>query len=355
MKTFFIKIIKHLFIFLIILEIVSRVFIDPLFFFSLDTFRNKSCKTIKCILEEPNDKPDYIFMGSSRVAALVNLELLTDLTGNKNVLNSARGYMTPGIMIQALKSKLRETPDFLSDSKVFLEYYGQGSLTNLYIRDQLKVYETYTMKYSSQPQFILPYLNFSDLKDFWSVSSNSWKVKVNLTVLYFSASYRCALFMNEKFNYADKVLYKGQSNVSESGGIRSDDIENTIQFAAISAEKKKQRILSEPYLTQEILAESSLSELNNLVRENGGELVLFKTPLHSISKEIFNTQKSKLNNQVFIKWLNTQKINLIEPENFNYKDEDFLDILHINPDRKDEYTHSLYNQILVLENLLIKN
>ena len=355
MKTFFIKIIKYLFIFLIILEIVSRVFIDPLFYFSLDTFRNKECKTIKCILEEPNDKPDYIFLGSSRVAALVNSKLLSDLTENKNVLNSARGYMTSGIMIQALKNKLRKKTDFLRNSKVFLEYYGQGSLTNLSVKDQLKVYESSTTKYTSQPQLILPYMIFSDLEDFWITSSNSWKVKVKLTILYFSASYRCALFMNEKFNYADKVLYKGQSNVSESGGIRSDDIENTIQFAKISAKKEKQRILSEPYLTQGILAESSLSKLNNLIRENGGELVLFKIPLHSISKEIFNTQKSKLNNQVFKKWLNTQKISLIEPENCNYKDEDFLDILHINPDKKDEYTHSLYNQILILENLSTKN
>ena len=355
MKTFFIKIIKYLFIFLIILEIVSRVFIDPLFYFALDTFRNKECKTIKCILEEPNDKPDYIFLGSSRVAALVNSKLLSDLTENKNVLNSARGYMTSGIMIQALKSKLTKKNDFLRNSKVFLEFYGQGSLTNLYVKDQLKVYESSTTKYTSQPQLILPYMNFSDLEDFWITSSNSWKVKVKLTILYFSASYRCALFMNEKFNYADKVLYKGQSNVSESGGIRSDDIENTIQFAKISAAKEKQRILSEPYLTQEILAESSLSKLNNLIRENGGELVLFKIPLHSISKEIFNTPKAKLNNQVFKKWLNTQEINLIEPENFNYKDEDFLDILHINPDKKDEYTHSLHNQILILENLSTKN
>lgn len=351
MKTFFIKIIKYLFIFLIILEIISRVFIDPLFYFSLDTFRNKECKTIKCILEEPNDKIDYIFLGSSRVAALVNSKLLSDLTGNKNVLNSSRGYMTPGIMIQALKSKLRKKNDFLRNSKVFLEFYGQGSLTSLYAADELKVYETSTTKYSSQPQLILPYMNFSDLKDFWSVSSNSWKVKVKLTILYFSASYRCALFMNEKFNYADKVLYSGQSNVSESGGIRSDDIENTIQFARISAEKEKQRILTEPFLTQEVLAESSLSKLNNLVRENGGELVLFEIPLHSISKEIFKTKKSKLNNQVFKKWLNTQEINLMELNNFNYKDEDFLDVLHINPNRKDEYTYFLYNQILILENL----
>lgn len=354
MRTFFVKIGKYLFIFFMILEIVSRTFIDPIFYFSLDTFRNKSCKTVKCILSEPNDKPEYIFLGSSRVAALVNPELLSDLTENKNVINSARGFMTSGIIIQALKSKLRQTPNFLSNSKVFLEYYGQGSLTSLYESEQLRIYESQTTKHSSQPQIMLPYMNFSDLREFWSLSSNSWQAKMKLTILYFSASYRGALFVNEKFNHADKVLHKGQSIVSESGAIRSDDISNTIQFAKTSAEKQKQRIISEPFLTQETLAESSLLELNNLVKENGGELVLFKIPLHSTSEEIFINQKSKRNSEVFIKWVNDQKISLIETQNFNYGDEDFLDVLHINPDRRDEFTRVFYNQIVILEKKQLK-
>ncbi|MGC6431435.1 MAG: hypothetical protein ACON5F_10380 [Jejuia sp.] len=354
MKPFIIKIVKYFFIFYIVLEILSRIFVDPLFYFKLDTFRIQECKSIQCILNKSDDQPDYLFLGSSRVAALVNQDLLSKLS-EKHVVNSARGYMTPGIMIHALESKLRKNPDFLKNSKVFLEYYGQGSLTNLYKTDELKVYESYTGKYTSQPQIMLPHINFSDLKDFWSISSNSYRVKLKLTFLYFSAAYRCGLFVNEKFNYADKVLYKGNTNVSNSGGIRNDYIQSTIQFAKLSAKKEKQRILSEPLFTSELLDESSLAKLNELIRKNGGELVLFKIPLHSISKEIFNNHKSKINNQVFEEWLISKNINLIEPKNLHFKDQDFADILHINADKKDKYTYSLYDEIIALDKQIGNN
>jgi len=125
MNPFLKKLIIFFAIFLVILEIFSRVIIDPFYFFSIKTYNERKGLTLdKIYSKDESDNVDFLFVGSSRIPATINHQLIYKLSNGKVAINAGRGYLTPGIHYQAIKSKLKDYPDFLKNSIVIIEYAG---------------------------------------------------------------------------------------------------------------------------------------------------------------------------------------------------------------------------------------
>lgn len=332
-----------------LIEIYSRLRIDPNYFYAINTLNEKTEENYKNRYKDFDTKHvDYLFIGYSRVPATINPQLIRQLSNGKTVINEGRGYMTPGIHYQALKNKLEEYPDYLKNAVVFIEYPGSQIYTSDFKQDKFLVYEPLVSTDKPMPHLLLPHLNWSSFRSFLKESNNSTSVKRELTLLYLFSSYRASQYLNDRFNAKNSVyLSKKRNNklVSE-GGIRNDIIDVAIQKAYDLASQEKKEIMEAPLLTDEIIDNSTFAKLYEIISQNGGKLMVYEMPLHSVQVDIYNTVKAKKNKIVFENWLNNHNIPIIYNPEFKYDDSDFPDIWHLSMERRDEFSTLLYKEIL---------
>ncbi|MFP5470113.1 MAG: hypothetical protein ACLGGV_00820 [Bacteroidia bacterium] len=348
MKKFITKIILFSLAFFACTEIVSFFFIDKIYFYSINTYNETTTHS-----SEQNDtkQVDYLFIGSSRVPATINTKLMKKLSQGKTVVNAGRGYTTVGIHYQAIKNKLKKHPDYLRNATVIIEYPGSGIYTNSFSEDKLRVYESNIENEKSMPHLLVPYLDFNSFINFLFESKNSLSTKKEMILIYCSATYRSYQYINEKFHSlnAKRIKRADKNNLASEGGIRNDIIAVTKQKAISYAKEQKQNILNTPFLTFEAMEKSSLAKLHNLITKNGGKLLLYEMPLHSLQKNVHNTIKAKQNKEIFEKWLKNKKIPVIYNRKFKYNDSHFPDTWHLSKNRRDEFTTLLYEEIIKIE------
>lgn len=350
MKRFLIKTLSIAFIFFLILEVTTRFITDPLFFYNIRTYDVQKPLTLSSVYKkfEPTQHVDYLFVGSSRIPATINPQLFSKLSDGI-AINAGRGYMTPGIHYQALKNKISQYPDYLRDAIVVIEYAGSSTYDTPFKEDKLKVYEPVIESDRPAPHLLIPHLDFNSYVEFMRESENGNEVKTQLSFLYFSSTYRSSQFVNEKFHALNKPLFGNKKqDLTSEGGIRDDRIEFAQQKALTIAKQQKERIINSVLLTTEAIDNSSFAAIYKLIVENGGRVVLYNMPLHSIQKEIYTSKKARLNKEVFEDWLQTKNIPVLYTSNFEFSDNDFPDTWHLSKSRRDEFTTKLFEQIKLL-------
>ena len=346
MKLFLKKFIIFSLLFLGILELFSRVVIDPFYFYTVNTYNEKSAKDLKSILNADTKHVDYLFIGSSRIPATINPDLIKKLSDGKTVINAGRGYMTAGIHYQALKYKLNQHPDYLKNALVFIEYPGPNIYTNPFKDDKFRVHEEKNNPANSMPHLMLPYMDTKSLKDFFFESPNSLAVKSEMALLT-SGLYRSSEFINEYFNRLSmtKIFAESASGLADEGGIRNDNMDAAIEEAKENAKVEKKEIEEQPALTKALLDKSSLAAIYKLVTEHGGKLIMFDMPLHSVQKDIYSTPKAKASKAILEEWMKEKGIDVIHVPEFQYSDKDFPDTWHLGIDRRDEFSTLLFEEI----------
>lgn len=346
MKTFIRKTLIITIVFFVIAEVFSRLLIDPIYFYFINTYNEKEEKSINAIYaNNTTEHADFVFIGSSRIPATINPQLFSKLS-NGVTINAGRGYMTPGIHYQAIKNKLKDCPEYLQNTVVLIEYPGSDFYTSPFEEDMFRVYEPVVETDKPMPHLLLPHLDFNSFLCFLTKSPNSVGVKIRMASLM-SATIRACQFINDKFNSFNTPLFQSNNSsylVSE-GGIRNDKIEFARQKAIIVANQKKEKIKNDPPLSNELIFKSSFFKLYEIIKNNGGTLMVYEMPLHSIQKDIYSTEKAQKNKVVFETWLKENNIPIIYNPDFEYIDVDFPDTWHLSRDRRDEFTMKLYNQI----------
>lgn len=349
MRNFIKRTCITLLIFLVILELISRLIIDPYYYYSIDTYRFKQEKTSlnEIFKYDINESVDYLFIGSSRVPATINPSIFTQEDPGKKAVVAGRGYMTAGIHYQALKNRLSINPDFLKGTSVLIEYPGSGVYTNPFSQDELTVYEPLLAKDKAMPHLLLPHINFHSLFAFIKASNNSLKVKVDFAAQYFFASYRSSIFVKEKFHKLNNYyLFKEtKQNLATEGGIRNDNISEGMQQVIEYAEIQKDRIEKNAPLEFSDLDNSSLARFNKLIKDSGGKLFLYKMPLSSIQESAYKSEKALYNKSVFEEWIAVNQIDVLYNERFSYDDTDFPDTWHLSMSRRDEFSRILFDEI----------
>lgn len=348
MKHFIRKfLVISLFCFLVI-ELISRLFIDPFYFYATNTFNENQCgNDPKCIYSsQSTNSVDYLFIGSSRVPACINSSLLKTISNGKVVVNGGRGYMTPGISYQALKNKLEESPEYLKDAMVFLEYPGYDNYTNAFKDDQMRVHESSFGDKTSMPHLILPHLTFKSFLQYWKESNNSIPVKLELSMLYCLSSYRTIPYVNEKFSRLNSELFRTRdAHLVQEGGIKTEGFDFAIQAAIDLANENKAKLEEAPLITKEELNNSSLCKIHELIAAHGGKLIMYQMPLHSVQEDVYSSPQAQKNTQIFEAWLSDCNIRIIYLDKLKFQDKDFPDTWHLARDRRDEFTTSFYHEI----------
>lgn len=345
MKDFVRKSLVFALVSLAVLEVLSRVFIDPFYFNFLNTYNEKKENTISFFPDSDTPHVDYLFIGSSRIPATINASLLSKLAGGATVVNAGRGLITPGIHYQAVTRKIENHPEYLRNANVFVETFGFGNFLNSFETDRLRVYESFDEGMRDpRPNLLLPHLDFKALVQFFKVSQNSFWVKLDMVFLQ-SSIYRSSQLINEKFNKTGDMRLLGtfEKSLTDEGGIRSNDLKYLSNRARIIAENEKERLRLEVPLSVDQLNKSTLWHFNKLVKENGGRLYLYEVPLHSIQKEVYSSEKSELNKRIFDSWCKDHNIEIVSAHDFQYSDDDFPDIWHLGLNRRDEFTTKLYS------------
>lgn len=327
-------------------ELISRIFIDPFYFYNTDTYNVK--------LDEPNslldiynskktEHVDYLFIGSSKIPATINPALIMSKNSTVKVIAAGRGNMTPGIHFQALENRISKFPDYLKGASVFIEYAGSNVYSNYFSEDKLKVYEPILPSDKAMPHLILPHLTFRSLIAFMNESRNTNSVKVDVALQFFISSYRTWPFVKEKVKNIFKNEQIKQRVVSE-GGIRNDNYDFLNKIAIDFAEIQRKKVEDSPMLSFQQLDKSSLAYLNNLIKINGGKLFLFKMPISSI-EDVYQSKKALENKKTFEEWISLNGIEVISNDSFQYQDSDFPDTWHLSIDRRDEFTSLLFNEM----------
>ncbi|NRA12455.1 MAG: hypothetical protein HRT57_10930, partial [Crocinitomicaceae bacterium] len=287
------------------------------------------------------------FIGSSRIPASINAAVLVKKEPSKVIVVAGRGQLTSGMHYQAIKNRLEMFPNYLKGTKVFLEYAGSQIYTTEFSQDELTILEPRLKNANAAPHLLLPHLNFNSFLEFWEKSDNSLKMKMELSLLYASGTYRSSAFTREKFSRLNKpICQKGGDKMTSEGGIRNDELDIAIKKAKTVAKLDKKVLEESDPLTKEEIDLSTLVELHKLITNNGGELIMFRMPEHSIRQKVHNYPKAKANKVVFDAWLASKNISVIETNDFKSSDKDFPDYWHLSIDRRDEFTTLLHEKII---------
>ncbi|WP_028298767.1 hypothetical protein [Olivibacter sitiensis] len=365
MKRFVINVILFLVSFVIIIELVSRLFIDPYYFYSIDTynFKPNNAKVSDTYNFKKTNHIDYLFIGSSRVPATINAELIMNRKKGKIAVVAGRGYTTEGIHYQALKNRISKFPDYVYGASVFLEYPGPDIFTDPFDEKAHTVWESYLPSQGKRamPHLLLPHLDYTDFKYFLNKSKNSNWVKLEMILLYCFSSYRTIPYIKEMSNkYATRLEKRLFSNhvddqLVNEGGIRNDNREEIEKRAVEEAIYRSKIIQEEPIFTFEYLDKSCLAYLNEIVTNNGGKFYLYKMPLCDVQENVYSSPKAVQNKKIFEQWLHSKGIEIIWNKNFTYRDVDFPDKWHLSKERRDEFTALLLDDLEVKEEGRRKN
>lgn len=353
MKKFIVRTSIFLILFFACAELISRLIINPFYFYSIDSYNLKldQFSFNEVYNFEKTEHVDYLFIGTSRVPAAINPAIIMEQDSGKVAIVAGRGYLTAGIHYQALANRILEFPDYLRGAEVFIEYPGPDVYTDSFSEDKLKVYEPILQTDEAMPHLLLPHLNFKSLIAFLRESNNSIPVKIDLVLQYCFSAYRTSIFIKEKAaRLDDHLIFKEtQQQLVSDGGIRNDNLDNVRQIAIDYAAFQVERINETPLLTFNDLDKCSLKSINNLIVENGGALYLFKMPLSSFHEYVYSIDKSLQNKQIFEKWIASEGIQVITNNSFHYQDSDFPDIWHLSKEKRDEFTALLYDEIEMYE------
>ncbi|MEO1349024.1 MAG: hypothetical protein AAFW84_09515 [Cyanobacteria bacterium J06635_15] len=326
-------------------EVVSRTLVDPIYFYSIDPYNLRDAsgssqnKFSYIFSKKKIAQVDFLFIGSSRVAATINPRIFTQQNASHVTVVAGRGHTSSGIHYQALKNRLSEHPNYLRGAKVFIEYSGSSQYDEPFRGEQFRVDQ-------KMPHLLLPYLDYQSLFEYVDKSPNSRQTKLNMIALFLSASYRSVPFVRENLQKLDvPVFNQSEQLIASDGGIRNDQTAMARAQAVASAKQKIEDSKNNPIITQKDLNQSTLAHLHELITQNGGQLFLYKMPLHSIQKQVYTSEKEISNQQIFEEWLCSKDIEIIYNQRFKYTDADFPDIWHLSQDKRDEFSALLYEDI----------
>jgi hypothetical protein len=287
------------------------------------------------------NKKLYLFIGSSHVRAAIIPEIIDDHLKTENIFtfNAARGMSTATTFYYAL-NKLSED-GLLKNSVVFLEAPGGISSYESNVHgdwiDERDVH------------LIIPYLDKDSYIQFLKYSSNSLSAKWKLSLNYLLYSSRVFSLIKELYNrnsindIITKVSHKEKKQLKEDemvdqGGIKIDkeSIEKARKFAYAYS---KEVIESQKPINESQWENSRLNEIIDLLKRNNSCLILFRIPLSSVEEQVYQTEISKQNIEVFRKFLMNKEATFMDIDCSSYRDEDFPDLWHLSKSKAIEFSN----------------
>lgn len=299
-----------------------------------------------------NHHVDYLFVGSSRVAAAIDASTFSDIMSRRlgrttRAINLGQGYSTPIEHYLGLRHLFEIAPKNLAGCVIFWEAPGQTFHLGAWGDDWF---------WHEQPELILPVLRRWDLPALW-FSRGAIDPKLTLTI---ETLLRPSNLFARRRHLHKRIMDRGELLVSRflpqnkptapvpiadlptQGGIRVE--EESVQRA-----RKLAIILTDESLRQQRLNlnwQSPIYEnLRALVEQHHGKIILYDMPMSLTFGRVYQTNIGRANQRNFLQQLSHLRTTILHPP-FSYSDQDFPDLWHLRQSRCHEFTSALAQSYL---------
>lgn len=304
---------------------------------------------------------DVVFIGSSRTAAAVNVEsFATDvfaITGRcPRGLNLGRPYSTDAEHYLGLRNLFTSHPESLQGVTVFVEAPGGLPSNNGSGLPTLERWRT-SWVHSMQPWLVVDVLRTKDLLPFWRSQELVISDKVHLTFRF--ALRKISSTLNRRERIREELLEDGIAwllhltngrirpnpftyvpvhyGLASGGGIRTDPASLQV------ARKAALRFTDQSLKNEKPLREwdtAVLSDLVQLVRQHGGQVVFFEMPLSSTFARLYATPMRQEDIRIFREHARAWGTPMIRAQ-LSFAGEDFPDLWHVGPSLAPTFTAEL--------------
>lgn len=301
---------------------------------------------------------DYLFIGSSRVAAAIDAPtfsaVMSKHLGRPVVtLNLGQGYSTWIEHALGLRWLYEIAPEHLQGSVVFAEAPGEvftmGSWADRWYNP-------------AQAQMILSVLRAKDLPALWHSGAGVGE-KLYLTALYGGGRSMLVAkraFIRQSIMEKGALIVKGllqktaaawgfapgampgalpaaAPDLTASGGIRADT-EGIRQVRALALEAAAQTVKNQKVITD--WSSPVYDDVRHLVEAQQGRIMLFAMPESCSATELYATAIGRQNRLSFERQFGSMHALMLRPA-FAFTDEDFPDLWHLRKSRAPEFSAAL--------------
>ena len=297
------------------------------------------------------DKVDFVFAGSSRVAAAIHSEAFAkyvsqEIGASVRALNIGRGYTTLAEHDLVLRSLYEQCASSMEGATVFIEV-GAGLPDFSTFRD--------SWVHPDEPWLIVPVIDRHDLVRMWMASDTPWGNKVDVSmryslqaVDYIDRKRRSLLWAGDQVvsKLSDRITTGGENgaaDLSSAGGILTD-------LASVERARRLAVELASTTFKNSPRADWSatvLMDVNALVRRHDGRVVLFRMPLSSVQTRS-TTPALLADIEAFRRHAVVADIDYL-PIEFATTDEDFPDYWHLRNSRADEFSRRVAVEYMTTE------
>ena len=287
------------------------------------------------------DKVDFVFAGSSRVAAAIHAEAFAREVSQQigvpvRPLNIGRGYTTLAEHDLVLRSLYEQCASSMEGATVFIE--AAAGLPDFSTFNDSWVHP-------DEPWLIVPVIDWQNLVRMWMASDTPRGNKVDVSMRY---SLQAVSYIDWKrrrlLQVGDQVVSRlgarittggenGAADLSSAGGILSDR-------ASVERARRLAVELAQTTFKDSPRADWSatvLMDVNALARRHGGRVVVFRMPLSSVQQTPYTTTARLADVEAFRRQAIVADIDYL-PIEFATTDEDFPDYWHLRNSRADEFS-----------------
>jgi hypothetical protein len=302
--------------------------------------------------------PDFVFVGSSRVAAAIDPEAFTEVASEAagrplRAVNFGLGYSTMALHYLNLRNQVARRPDLLRHATVFIEAPGGLPADPSGWNDP--------WCHPDRPQFLPPLLRAEDLPSLWA-RAGSFEERVRAT---FEMAVRGVPLLHNRERVGHEFVGRGDAKVmsrlggllpggaagfgavapppapaadlTTRGGIRNDSAGVAAARAAAQSMARKELADLKPVAFAD---DCVLADLVRLVQKAGGKVVFFAMPLHSTQVEVFRTETRRRDREAFVRKAGAWGCEIIATD-FPTADADFPDVWHMRRSLAPDFSRAL--------------
>jgi hypothetical protein len=288
-------------------------------------------------------KVDFVFVGSSRVAAAINSDAFAQEVSREagtrvRAINIGRGYTTLAEHYLLLRALYQECAANLKGATVLIEA-AEGLPEFSTLRDP--------WVHPDQPGLIVPVIDGAHVLRMWMGSATPLhdKIEVSVRLLqvvdYIDGKRRRLLAIGNSLlrRINDRITDGNRSvdssvDLSSSGGVLTDR-------AAVARARKLAVELATTAKAHQVAVENwsatVLMDINALVRAYDGRVVVFRMPLSSVQRAPLSTPTRRADAESFRREAFGAGVEYL-PVTFSTTDEDFPDYWHLRKSRADEFS-----------------
>lgn len=293
------------------------------------------------------DRPPCWFIGSSRVAAAIDVDAFDRASGMSGSINLGQGYSTLVEHDFGLRNALALDPHALDHRYVFIEAplglpdnaRWNGNWANGNWADEIVI-----------PNLV-KVLHASDLGPMWRQANMSWPARLEATASVLipplrgiaRARYKASSGLDAMLDCLLAPLQRLeaqpalQADLANRGGIRTDDA--GLQIAREKALYLAHRDVGNQQPIRDY-EDSVLDDIVKRVQQAGGEVVLYEMPLSLIQRLPLESTLRQADRAAFSSVLEQWRVTMLKPA-FHTRDDDFPDDWHLRRSRAPQFSERL--------------